>query len=165
MREKMKHLWAPWRMVYIKGAPKASGCLFCKTARARNDKGNLLLHRGRLCFVMMNRYPYNTGHLMIAPYRHVAALEDLTDKESADLLHLAGKCLRVLGRAMKPQGFNLGMNLGRVAGAGVLGHLHLHIVPRWSGDTNFMPVIGGTKVVAEALTDTYEMLLKGFAEK
>jgi ATP adenylyltransferase len=152
-------------MAYIKGATKASGCLFCRTARSRKDKENLLLYRGRLCFAMMNRYPYNSGHLMVAPYRHVAALEELGDKESADLLRLAGKCLQVLNKAMKPEGYNVGMNLGRVAGAGVLGHLHLHIVPRWSGDTNFMPVLGSTKVVNEALEETFEKLLSGLAKR
>jgi ATP adenylyltransferase len=161
----MKRLWAPWRMVYIKGATKASGCLFCRTARSTKDKENLLLHRGRLSFVIMNRYPYNSGHLMVAPYRHVPALEELSDKESADLLRLAGKCLQVLNKSMKPEGYNVGMNLGRVAGAGVLGHLHLHIVPRWGGDTNFMPVLGDTKVVAEALEETYQKLLEGFAKR
>jgi len=158
----VKRLWAPWRMAYIKDAAKASGCLFCRTAKSGKDEGNLVVFRGRLGLVMMNRYPYNSGHLMVAPYRHVAAVETLTDRESAEMFRLAGRSVRILSRVMKPQGYNLGMNLGRVAGAGVLGHLHLHIVPRWSGDTNFMPLLGDTKVVAEALEATYKKLVQGF---
>jgi len=150
-------------MVYIRGAALESGCLFCRTARSRKDRENLLLFRGKLSFVMMNLYPYNSGHLMVAPYRHLADIEGLTGRESAELFGLAGKSIQVLNKVMKPQGYNLGMNLGRVAGAGVLGHLHLHIVPRWSGDTNFMPVLGETKVVAEALAATYEKLSKAFS--
>ncbi len=161
----MKRLWAPWRMVYIKEAASESGCLFCRTARSGKEAENLLLFRGKLGFVMMNLYPYNSGHLMVAPFRHLATIEDLTDRESVLLFRLAGTSIRILDRVMKPQGYNLGMNLGRVAGAGVLGHLHLHIVPRWSGDTNFMPVLGETKVVAEALAATYKKLKREFGRR
>lgn len=151
-------------MAYIKDDAQGKGCLFCMTAQSKKDEKNLLLFRGRLGFVMMNLYPYNSGHLMVAPYRHVASIEHLTDRESAEFFRLAGKSIQVLGKAMKPQGFNLGMNLGRVAGAGVLGHLHLHIVPRWSGDTNFMPILGEAKVVPEALEATFDKLKRGFGK-
>jgi len=160
----MKRLWAPWRMAYIKDVAQDKSCLFCKVAKTKEDEKNLLLFRGRLGFVMLNLYPYNSGHLMVAPYRHVGSIEQLTERESAELFRLAGKSIRVLGKTMKPQGFNLGMNLGRVAGAGVLGHLHLHIVPRWSGDTNFMPILGEAKVVPEALEATLEKLKRGFGK-
>jgi ATP adenylyltransferase len=161
----MKRLWAPGRMAYVKGASREKGCLFCRVSRARRDRDNLLLFRGKLGLVMMNLYPYNSGHLMVAPYRHVADVEDLTPRESSELFRLAGESIRILDRAMKPEGYNLGMNLGRIAGAGVPGHLHLHIVPRWSGDTNFMPLLGETKVVPEALAATYETLLRGFVRR
>jgi ATP adenylyltransferase len=152
-------------MVYIKQASKERGCLFCRMSRSRRDRDNLLLCRGKLGFVMMNLYPYNSGHLMVAPYRHVGDVEDLTADEGSELFRLTGEAIRILGRAMKPQGYNLGMNLGRIAGAGVPGHLHLHIVPRWSGDTNYMPLLGETKVVPEALETTYEKLLQGFVRQ
>lgn len=147
-------------MAYIREASKEKGCLFCRASRSRADRKNLLLLRGKTGFVMMNLFPYNPGHLLVAPYRHVAKLEKLSDREREELLALAGRSIRVLDKLAKPHGYNLGMNLGRVAGAGVLGHLHLHVVPRWDGDTNFMPLLGDTKVIPEALVATFEKLAR-----
>ncbi len=162
----MKRLWAPWRMEYICSARKSSGrrsCLFCRLVRSKDDEQNLLLLRSRLGLVLMNRFPYNNGHLMVAPNRHVAELERLTDREAHELFQLLQRSLVVLKRELTPQGFNVGMNLGRVAGAGVAGHLHIHIVPRWNGDTNFMPLVAETKVVSEHLATTYNRLKQRFS--
>jgi len=141
--------------------PDAEGCIFCSKPKSNEDRKNLVLHRGKTSFVIMNLYPYNTGHLMIAPYRHVEWPYELNGEESTELLSLLNKCLHVLDKAMKPEGFNVGFNLGRSAGAG-MAHLHLHIVPRWVGDTNFMPVTGGAKVVPESLDSTYVRLRDAF---
>jgi len=156
-------LWAPWRMEYIRGE-KESGCIFCNRIPQANDRENLIITRGKSCFVIMNRYPYNNGHLMIVPNRHVGALENLTIEESAEMMHLLQKSARVLNEAMHPHGFNVGMNIGKAAGAGIDDHLHFHIVPRWPADTNFMPILGHTKVVSEALQDTWASLQKIFTE-
>ncbi len=162
-----KPLWAPWRMEYIRAAHKSSGtgkrnCLFCRLLRAKDDAKNLILIRGKLGFVVMNRFPYNNGHLMVAPNRHVRVFEKLKPEEGRELLDFVQLSLSVLGRDMKPDGFNVGMNLGRVAGAGVVGHLHIHIVPRWLGDVNYMPVLADTKVVSEHLGKTYARLRRRF---
>jgi ATP adenylyltransferase len=149
-------------MAYIKKASQEKGCLFCRVSRSKGDKRNLLLFRGDSAFVVMNLFPYNPGHLMVAPFRHVARLEKLSDQEREELLGLAGRSIEILDRLAGPHGYNLGMNLGRVAGAGVLGHLHLHIVPRWDGDTNFMPLLGDAKVIPEALVATFEKLARDF---
>ena len=158
----MKVLWAPWRMAYIKKARKPTKCIFCVKAKERRDARNLLLHRGRHGLVMMNLFPYNSGHLLIAPYRHVKSLEQLPDDAALDLLRLTSLSLKVLRNLFKPEGFNVGINLGRVAGAGIEGHVHLHIVPRWNGDTNFMPLFGETRVMPEHLQTTYRKLLARF---
>lgn len=158
----MKVLWAPWRMAYIKNARKPARCIFCVKAKERRDANNLLLHRGRHGLVMMNLYPYNSGHLLVAPYIHVKSLEQLPDDAALDLMKLTSLSLRVLRNELKPEGFNVGINLGRVAGAGIEGHVHLHIVPRWSGDTNFMPLFGETRVMPEHLAATYRKLLARF---
>ena len=150
----MERLWAPWRSEYIYGGKRERGCLFCRLYRSRDDVANLVVARGRLGFVALNRFPYNNGHLMVAPVRHVATPERLTAAEARELWELAARSVRALKQALRPQGFNLGANLGRVAGAGVAGHLHLHVVPRWNGDTNFMPVTGQTKVISEHLVAT-----------
>ena len=160
-------LWAPWRMEYIRTAPAECGpgrraCLFCRLRRAQDDEANLVLHRGALGFVVMNRFPYNSGHLIVAPNRHVADFEKLTPKEGLELQRLVQRCLRALRLELRPQGCNVGLNLGRVAGAGVVGHLHVHIVPRWLGDVNFMPVTAGTKVMSEHLRETYRRLGRRF---
>lgn len=163
----MRTLWAPWRAEYIYCAvgQNSTGrrhCLFCNLLKAKNDSGNLILYRGRHTFVVMNRFPYNNGHLMVAPNRHTANLETLSSAESAELVGLVQKSLSVLRRALKPHGFNVGANLGRVSGAGVAGHVHMHVVPRWLGDVNFMPLLAETKVISEHLNDTYSKLQRGF---
>ena len=157
----MDILWAPWRIDYIL-APKDEGCIFCSKPAENNDKKNFILHRGQNCFVIMNYYPYNNGHLMVVPYRHIAELTDLTDVENKEMMNLLTQCVKVIKQKMSPHGFNIGMNLGIVAGAGIKDHLHFHIVPRWNGDMNFMPITGHTKVISEALEKTWEKLKTGF---
>ncbi len=152
----MKVLWAPWRIDYIT-KDKESGCIFCDKPNDSNDKKNLILLRGNTCFAMLNRFPYSNGHLMTIPYRHTAELNDLDEQEKQELFDITIKCKDVL-QIMKPHGFNIGMNLGRTAGAGIDDHLHFHVVPRWDGDTNFMPVIGNLKVMPEYLDKTYDKL-------
>jgi ATP adenylyltransferase len=154
----MKVLWAPWRMAYVKNARKAARCIFCVKPKERRDEKNLLLHRGRHGLIMMNLFPYNSGHLLVAPYAHVRSLEQLSDEAALDLLHLTTLSLKVLRAEMKPEGFNVGINLGRVAGAGIEAHVHLHIVPRWNGDTNFMPLFAETRVMPEHLRATWKKL-------
>lgn len=157
MGDEMKRIWAPWRMKYIL-QPKQKGCLFCLKAKEKNDRKHYILYRGDRSFCIMNLYPYNNGHLMVAPYRHVRSLESLTDQEICDMLLVAKKGVKALKRAFKPEGFNMGINIGRIAGAGVVGHLHMHIVPRWKGDTNFMPILSDTKLVSQGLNKTYDTL-------
>ena len=163
----MRTLWAPWRAEYIycAGGHDSTGkrhCLFCNLLKAKDDKAKLILHRGRRAFVVMNRFPYNNGHVMVAPTRHTADIESLSPAESAELFGLVQRSLAVLRCALRPQGFNVGANLGRVAGAGVAGHAHIHIVPRWLGDVNFMPLLSETKVISEHLTETYARLRAQF---
>lgn len=158
----MDTLWAPWRMVYVEhgGSPD---CIFCQAASARqDDEKTLVLYRGRLVFIQMNLYPYNPGHIMIAPYRHLGELGALSTEEHLELMQVAARSTTLLRDMMNAEGFNLGMNQGKMAGAGVEHHLHLHVVPRWTGDTNFMPVIADTKVIPEALTATYRKLAPVF---
>ena len=146
-------------MEYIAGAGQpAEGCFLCAKPRQANDAENLVLARGEFAFVVLNRFPYNTGHLMVAPYRHIGDLTALPAEVSADLWRLTQRAVAALQREYRPDGFNLGMNLGRVAGAGLPDHLHLHVVPRWNGDTNFMPITADTKVLPEALGRTYARL-------
>ncbi|MEW6145673.1 MAG: HIT domain-containing protein [Thermodesulfobacteriota bacterium] len=154
----MKVLWAPWRLKYIIG-DKEEGCIFCKKPKEGNDKDNLILYTGETSFIIMNRYPYSNGHLMTVPYKHTNNFSDLTREEKLELMDLTAKCIEIL-QVIKPEGFNIGMNLGKTGGAGIDDHLHFHIVPRWSGDTNFMPVIGDVRVMPEYLEDTYETLSK-----
>jgi ATP adenylyltransferase len=153
----MEKLWAPWRMAYVEVA-KPQGCIFCDKPREERDDENLILQRGKTAFVIMNAFPYNNGHLMVAPYRHTAELESLSAEERDELMALAQESLSLLQAAFGPNGYNLGMNLGRVAGAGIADHLHLHLVPRWDGDTNFMPVIADTKVLPDSLQSSYRKL-------
>lgn len=157
----MKVLWAPWRMQYILGE-KPEGCIFCVKPGERRDAENYILHRGRTCFVIMNIFPYNNGHLMIAPYRHVPSLVDLNDEELLELMKVLNLSLRALEDALNPHGFNIGVNLGKVAGAGVEDHVHIHVVPRWHGDTNFMPILAETKVMPQHLRETYGKLKESF---
>ena len=153
-------LWSPWRMEYIRaaGAEDAEGCIFCDLPAEDDDERNLILVRGEQAFVILNRFPYNAGHLMVAPFRHVADYEALTEGELLEGERLIQRSIVALREEMGPHGFNLGVNLGRVAGAGILDHLHWHVVPRWGGDTNFMPVVGKTKVLPELLEETRQRL-------
>jgi ATP adenylyltransferase len=150
----MESLHAPWRIEYILARkPELKEGLFTRIAQSSDDEANFVVVRDRTCFALLNRYPYNGGHLMVVPYKEVADLNGLTDEEVANLWKLVRRCLNALTAVMKPDGFNVGINLGKVAGAGILEHLHIHIVPRWNGDTNFMPVIAGTSVVPDALKE------------
>jgi len=158
----MEYIAAPWREAYIRKASKETGCIFCRAARAKDEAEDHVLDRGRLAFVLMNKYPYLPGHLMIAPYRHSARYERASKDLTEEMTQLLQRSLRVLQRHYRPQGFNTGMNLGRSAGAGVADHFHLHVVPRWTGDSNFMPIIGRTKVVVEDLDTTYSRLVPLF---
>lgn len=157
----MEILWAPWRIEYIL-QQKDEGCIFCDKPIANDDRQNLILHRGDHCFIIMNYYPYNNGHLMVVPYKHSPNLAELSAAENQELMDFLARCITVLTDKMSAQGFNIGMNLGTVAGAGVKDHLHFHIVPRWDGDTNFMPIIGHTRVSVEGLQQTWEKLKTGF---
>jgi ATP adenylyltransferase len=150
-------LWAPWRIEYIKG-PKSNECIFCAASSTDDDAGAGVVDRGDRCFTMLNAFPYAPGHLMIAPYRHVGDLEACEPDELQELMALAQRAIRALREVASPHGFNVGLNLGKVAGAGFADHLHLHVVPRWEGDTNFMPVLGDTRVVSEALDATRSAL-------
>ncbi len=152
-----ERLWAPWRLEYIQGADEQEGCIFCR-ARDGADEESLVVRRGGRAFVVLNRYPYSPGHLMVAPNRHEGDFGGLEDEEALEIHRLAAAGLGALSEAMRPQGFNLGWNLGRIAGAGVVDHVHLHVVPRWAGDTNFMPVLADVKVLPEALQDTRRKL-------
>jgi ATP adenylyltransferase len=156
-----QRLWAPWRLEYIKG-PKSDECIFCVKPDAGDDGASYIVTRGERCFVMLNAYPYNNGHVMVAPYEHLATIEDLDDDTLLDLMHLTQRSLQAIGEAYSPDGFNLGVNQGAVAGAGVADHVHLHVVPRWGADTNFMPVIGSTRVLPQSLDDSWETLSKLF---
>jgi ATP adenylyltransferase len=153
-------LWAPWRLSYVKDAAKdtVEGCIFCTAPGADDDRENLIIHRGEHCFVILNKFPYTNGHLMVAPYDHVATLPELEPATIAELMALAQRAIVVLDDAYGPQGYNGGWNQGRVAGAGFADHIHLHLVPRWAGDTNYMPVIGDTKVMPQSLDDSYDAL-------
>jgi len=156
----MKKIWAPWRMTYI-GGQKKGGCLFCRISGQKRDEENLILHGGDDTFVVMNRFPYNNGHLMVVPRRHCTDLESLQAQEIAELFHLLKLSIRVLATSLSPDGYNVGINLGKAAGAG-MEHVHIHIVPRWSGDSNFMPVLSDTKVIPELVEQTYRKLRLAF---
>jgi len=157
VKHDFERLWAPWRIEYILSSDKDE-CIFCKALKQNKDEANYVLTRTNKAFVIMNTYPYNNGHLMIAPLRHVGEIEELDKEELNDMMGLVKRSVEVLKKTLKPQGFNLGMNLGRIAGAGVERHLHIHIVPRWGGDTNFMPIIAGTKIMSQSLDEGYKML-------
>jgi ATP adenylyltransferase len=156
----MKYLWSPWRMEYIL-SKKKKGCLFCNKPKENKDRENLILYQSKHAFVMMNKFPYNNGHLMVVPKRHCIYLDQLNDEESQDLFLLLKTSILVLRKTLQPHGFNLGMNIGRIGGAGEK-HIHFHVVPRWIGDTNFMPVLGETKVVPEYLEKSYQKLYSAF---
>jgi ATP adenylyltransferase len=152
-----KPLWAPWRLEYIQQADEQPGCVFCNAAQGTDEDG-LVVHRGERAFVLLNKFPYSSGHLMVAPYRHVGEFAELENDEALEIHRLAGQALGALAAVYAPQGYNLGWNLGRIAGAGVLDHVHEHVVPRWAGDTNFMPVLADVKVLPEHLVETRRRL-------
>jgi ATP adenylyltransferase len=152
-----QQLWAPWRLEYIGQADEQEGCLFCRAADG-DDEAGLVLHRGRDAFALLNKYPYASGHLMVAPYRHVGEFSELEDGEALEVHRVASEGMGALAQLYSPQGFNVGWNLGRIAGAGVVDHVHLHVVPRWAGDTNFMPVLADVKVLPEHLVETRRRL-------
>lgn len=159
----MKVLWAPWRMEYILNNQKEPGCIFCP-ASLNELRERHILYWGETTLVLMNKFPYNNGHLLVAPVRHVPDLEPLTDRELSALLAMVRRSVAILKQVLNPEGFNVGLNLGKVAGAGVADHLHFHIVPRWNGDTNFMAVVGDLRVIPEHLDQTYERLVLCFQE-
>jgi ATP adenylyltransferase len=154
-------LWAPWRLEYIEG-PKPDGCIFCAAAESGDDAAHHVLARGDHCLAMLNAYPYTSGHLMVAPYAHTGAIEELPDTASGELMRLVQQSVVALREAYGPEGFNIGVNQGKSAGAAFDDHVHMHVVPRWTGDTNFMPVIGDTRVLPQSLEDSFERLSKVF---
>lgn len=161
----MDHLWTPWRMPYLQGEdPLPDECLFCIKPQERDEEAHIV-HRGELSYVILNRFPYNNGHVMVAPYAHVATLEDLESETAGEFMALTRLSLRVLREAYEPQGFNVGANIGSAAGAGVADHVHMHVVPRWAGDTNYMSTVGKTRVIPEWLDQTYDRLRPLFEEK
>ena len=157
----MEYIWAPWRLEFIQ-MEKPKGCILCDKPKQNKDAENYIIYRGQLNFVMLNAYPYNPGHLMVAPYRHIDSIEGMTDDELHEHFEIVRRSTGILRDVYCPGGFNLGLNLGRVAGVGIADHIHTHIVPRWQGDSNFMPVIAETKVLPEALSLTYQKLLGKF---
>ncbi len=165
----MKRLWAPWRMEYILDENKHQSCLFCDVSKeakgAKNsagDRKNLILSRGKLCFVILNKFPYNSGHLMVVPYFHTPTFDGLSDDALFDLIKTVDNSVRILREILRPDGFNMGLNFGKVAGAGMESHMHIHVVPRWNGDTDSMPIIAETRVMPEHLKKTYGKLIKSF---
>ena len=163
----MEHLWAPWRIEYIRLAKSGQekGCILCDKPLETTDAANLILYRGKHNFVIMNRYPYSSGHLMVAPYRHTSLLESLSSEELLEHFGLVQKCITIIRRLWNPDGFNMGMNMGRIAGAGIDQHIHTHVVPRWAGDTNFMPIIASTGVISSALDENYTELVDEFKKE
>jgi len=158
----MEILWAPWRMEYVGAGHEKGECIFCPGNDRSRDEERLILYLGDRGVILMNRFPYINGHLLVAPVRHVSALDVLTDEEKLDLITMVEKAVGVLRKAMNPGGFNVGLNLGRIAGAGVEDHIHFHVVPRWSGDTNYMTVVGEVRVIPEHIRATYKKLLPLF---
>ena len=169
----MERMWSPWRSAYIdtfkgkagKGKRKKKQSLFTEAWKSRDDDKNLIIWRGKYCFVIMNRYPYNSGHVMIVPYRQTGDIQDLTAEELGEMMSTVQRAIQALNATLSPHGFNFGANLGRVSGAGVDGHVHFHLVPRWNGDTNFMPVLADTKVISEEMRKTLKKLQKAFRER
>jgi ATP adenylyltransferase len=158
----MTHLWTPWRSTYMKAKKDNSRCIFCDAAAQQNDAENLVVFRGRLSFVILNRYPYTSGHLMIAPYTHVSRLSDASAETATEIMGLARQAENILQQTYNPDGLNLGMNLGEAGGAGIEQHIHMHVLPRWSGDANFMTSVADTRIIPEALEQTYARLAGQF---
>ncbi len=157
----MERIWAPWRIQYITGE-KPKHCILCEEPKQDRDEQNYILYRGRMSYIIMNSYPYNPGHLMVAPYQHIASLEAIDDEALAEHWRMVRLAVRVLREAYNPSGFNIGINMGKAAGAGIEGHIHTHIVPRWTGDTNYVQVLADVKVIPQALADTYRTLKDRF---
>ena len=160
----MDHLWTPWRFQYVSSSRLEDECVFCRLLSEQQDRQNLILLRKKYSYLLLNRYPYSIGHLMVVTRRHIATLTEASPEELVEIIQLASYCEDVLCRAYQPDGFNVGCNLGKSAGAGVVGHLHLHVVPRWEGDANFVSVLGETRLVPEDLRQTYDKLLSCFSE-
>jgi len=158
----MDHVWSPWRMEYINKATSPEGCIFCKAIQKEDGIENLIVKRGKKAYVILNRYPYTSGHVMVVPYAHKSSLEALDKKTKTEIMELITQALQVITLEYKPEGFNIGANIGLIAGAGVKNHIHFHVVPRWSGDTNFMTTIGHARVLPEDLRETYKRLKKNW---
>ena len=161
----VKQLWAPWRLEYVQHADDGGECVFCRAAALPEDEPELVIHRGELAFALLNKFPYASGHLMVAPYRHGSAFDDLEDSETLEVHRLAVGAIEALRVVFAPEGFNVGWNLGRVAGAGIVDHGHVHVVPRWNGDTNFMPVLADIKVIPEHLLETRRKLAGAWPQR
>ena len=161
----MNHLWSPWRMKYIDNSEQEEGCVFCNAQTKEDSEANLIAFRGQRAFVILNLYPYTSGHLMVIPFEHVATFEELPSATRAEMIELTSRCMSVLRKTYNPQGFNMGANIGKAAGAGVPGHVHIHIVPRWGGDTNFMSALGETRVLPESIEVTYKRVREGFSSQ
>src|SRR5690348_7054117 len=156
-------IWAPWRLRYVSKANQQTECVFCAKPGEGDDRKALIVHRGERCYVILNLYPYTSGHLMVAPFEHVGRMQDIDPETTAEMMDLAQQAIRKMDQVYSPEGFNLGVNQGRVAGAGVEGHIHLHVVPRWAGDNNYMPVVADTRVMPQSLEETYDALEGGFS--
>jgi ATP adenylyltransferase len=161
----MERIWAPWRMDYISNTIIDDGCIFCRAWEGDNDRERLILARSEYSLIMLNRFPYTGGHLMVAPARHVADMDALSDAEALDLIHVLNRARNLIRDVAHPDGFNIGINLGKAAGAGIEDHLHIHIVPRWNGDTNFMTVIGDVRVIPEGLLELYDRLAEALKDR
>ena len=160
----MDHLWSPWRLQYVTGSAAPPGCVFCAADTGTDaSQESLVVHRGTTCYVILNLFPYTNGHLMVAPFEHVPRLQEVDPETMAEMMDLAQQAMRRIEQVYGPEGFNVGLNQGRVAGAGVEGHIHLHVVPRWAGDNNYMPVLADTRVMPQSLEDSYDALEGGFA--
>ena len=158
-----ERIWAPWRLRYVKDAKKSDECVFCTKPTLGDDREALIVHRGERCFVILNLYPYTSGHLMVMPFEHIGRLQDFEPAVTAEMMGLAQQAMRRMEAVYSPEGFNVGLNQGRAAGAGVEGHIHLHVVPRWAGDNNYMPVLADTRVMPQSLEESYDVLKGGFA--
>jgi ATP adenylyltransferase len=154
----MDYLWTPWRYAYIASSNKVEGCVFCRVFESTDDRKNLVIHRGQYCFIILNAFPYTSGHVMIVCNQHIAELQSLPSETAQEMMALAQRMEGILREVYKPDGLNLGINVGKAAGAGVAGHIHMHVLPRWVADSNFMTVVGETRILPEALETTYERL-------
>ena len=160
----MDHIWSPWRYRYVSTAAAGDACIFCSKSAAGRDEENHIVHRGERNFVILNLYPYTNGHLMVAPYEHVASIEEVAEAAAVEMMLLVRRAAQHLREIYQPRGLNLGMNIGECAGAGIAGHIHMHVVPRWPGDANFMSVVGETRVMPEDISETYRKLKEAFGE-